>query len=153
MVKLADVPEPERSAIRGFACPVFHHTPFADAPPPGRRHAALVSSAGFVLRGERPLLGRDTGYRAIPSAAGDGDVLCSHVSTNFDRTGFQQDLEVMLPRRGLQALAAGGVIGVAADTHYSFMGATEPEKLEGKARELGRKLVAGGVNCVVLAPV
>jgi hypothetical protein len=33
------------------------------------------------------------------------------------------------------------------------MGATSPEKLEDKARELGRSMLALGVNTVVLAPV
>jgi D-proline reductase (dithiol) PrdB len=75
------------------------------------------------------------------------------VSTNFDRTGFQQDLNVMLPRDRLRELEQQGVIGKAADTHYAFMGATSPEKLEDKARELGRSMLALGVNTVVLAPV
>jgi hypothetical protein len=33
------------------------------------------------------------------------------------------------------------------------MGATSPVKLEDKARELGRSMLALGVNTVVLAPV
>ena len=153
MVRLAEVTEPERSVIANLECPSFTDTPFAPAVEPKHRHVAIVSTAGLILREERPLLPRDQGYRSIPSTVDDGDVLCSHVSTNFDRTGFQQDLNVMLPRARLAELEELGVIGKAADTHYSFMGATDPEALEDKARELGMSMLSLGVNTVVLAPV
>ena len=51
----------------------------------------------------------------------------SHISTNFDRTGFQQDINVVFPVDRLRELAARGTIGSVADFHYSFMGATAPE--------------------------
>ncbi len=99
------------------------------------------------------MLSNETGYRTIAADIEDGDILCSHVSTNFDRTGFQQDVNVMLPRERLLELQREGRIGKAADSHYAFMGATSPPKLEDKARELGRSMLALGVNTVVLAPV
>jgi D-proline reductase (dithiol) PrdB len=153
MVRMADIPEPERSAIAGFACPDYPDTPPTTAVAADQRHVAIVSTAGFIVRGERPMLANETGYRAIAAGVDDGDILCSHVSTNFDRTGFQQDLNVMLPRDRLRELESEGIIGKAADTHYAFMGATSPEKLEDKARSLGRSMLALGVNTVVLAPV
>ena len=153
MVLLSDVPEPERTVIAELKLPQFDHPPFTPAPDSAQRCVALVSSAGFILRGERPLLARDSGYRELPADTAEGDILCSHVSTNFDRTGFQQDLNVMLPRDRLRELAAAGEIGAAADTHYAFMGATDPAALADKAHELGGKLLALGVNTVVLAPV
>ena len=153
MVRLADVPEPERSVIAELDCPVYADTSPVTPVAAAERHVAIVSSAGFILRGERPMLANETGYRAIPSSADDGDVLCSHVSTNFDRSGFQQDLNVMLPRDRLRELEQQGEIGKAADTHYAFMGATSPEKMEDKAREAGCSMLALGVNTVVLAPV
>ena len=153
MVRLSDVPEPERTVIAQLDLPRFAQTPFTPAPAARERHVALVSTAGFILRGERPLLGRDPGYRELPAGAADGDILCSHVSTNFDRSGYQQDLNVMLPRDRLAELARTGDIGAAAETHYAFMGATDPNALRDKAHELGGKLLALGVNTVVLAPV
>ncbi len=153
MARLADIPEPERTVIADLDCPVYADTPAVAPLAAALRHVAIVSTAGFILRGERPMLSNETGYRAIASTVDDGDILCSHVSTNFDRTGFQQDLNVMLPRERLCELEAAGSIGKAADTHYAFMGATSPEKLQDKARELGRSMLALGVNTVVLAPV
>lgn len=153
MVRLADIPEPERTVIADLDCPAYQDTPPVRPPPPADRHVAIVSTAGFILRGERPMLSNETGYRTIAADVEDGDILCSHVSTNFDRTGFQQDVNVMLPRERLLELEREGCIGKAADRHYAFMGATSPPKLEDKARELGRSMLAFGVNTVVLAPV
>ena len=153
MVRLADIPEPERTVIADLNCPHYADTPPTTPLAAAQRHVAIVSTAGFIVRGERPMLSNETGYRAISASVDDGDILCSHVSTNFDRSGFQQDLNVMLPRDRLRELEQEAVIGKAADTHYAFMGATSPEKLEDKARELGRSMLALGVNTVVLAPV
>ena len=99
------------------------------------------------------MLSNDAGYRSLPSDVADSDILCSHVSVNFDRSGFLQDINVMLPRDRLDELEAEGGIAKAADTHYSFMGATHPDELEDKAREVGRSMLSLGVNTVVLAPV
>jgi D-proline reductase (dithiol) PrdB len=153
MVRLADVPEPERSYMAELECIPYKHKPFTGAVAPNQRHVAIVSSAGLIIRGQRPMLSNDAGYRSIPSDVTDNDILCSHISVNFDRSGFQQDLNVMLPRDRLNELEAEGCIGKAADTHYAFMGATHPDQLEDKAREVGRSMLALGVNTVVLAPV
>jgi len=77
----------------------------------------------------------------------------SHVSSNFDRTGYQQDLNVIFPIDRLAELAAERVIDSVADFHYSFMGATRPDLLEPKARELAGLLKEDQVNAVLLVPV
>ncbi|MBX2868635.1 MAG: glycine/betaine/sarcosine/D-proline family reductase selenoprotein B [Acidiferrobacterales bacterium] len=153
MVRLADIPEPERSVIADLDCPAYQTEYSRKSEPAKKQHVAIVSTAGLINRGERPLLARDTGYRQIASEASDADILCSHVSTNFDRTGFQQDINVMLPRDRLNEFAATGKIGKAADVHYAFMGATHPDALIPKAQELAGSMLALGVNTVVLAPV
>lgn len=153
MVRLSDIPEPEQTIIANLECPVYKPTLARKVVSEKELHVAIVSTAGLINRGERPLLARDTGYREITSTSADGDILCSHVSTNFDRTGFQQDINVMLPRDRLNELEAAGKIGKAAGTHYAFMGATHPDALIPKAKELAVKMLALGVNTVVLAPV
>ena len=153
MVRLADVPEPERSYMASLECVPYVPRAFTPAVAPGQRHVAIVSSAGLIIRGQRPTLANDTSYRSISSEVADNDILCSHVSVNFDRSGFQQDLNVMLARDRLKELETDGHIGKAAVTHYAFMGATHPDALEDKAREVGRSMLALGVNTDVLAPV
>ena len=77
----------------------------------------------------------------------------SHVSVNFDRTGFQQDLNVILPRERLQELADAGEIGAVADEHYAFMGATDAHLLERSSRKLAQHLHDEGVDTALLLPV
>ena len=77
----------------------------------------------------------------------------SHVSTNFDRTGYHQDLNVMLPIDRLNELRKAGKVGELAEYHYSFMGATPPMAQETVSKDLAKILKADGVNGVVLAGV
>jgi len=118
-----------------------------------QRRVAIVSSAGLVVRGEDPFRGRDPDYRAIPSTIAAGELLCSHISINFDRTGFQEDWNVVFPVDRLNELAAEGTIGSVAATHYSFMGATDPLQMEPYTRELAVRLKADAVDAVILPPV
>ncbi len=81
------------------------------------------------------------------------DLLCSHISINFDRTGFQEDWNVVFPLDRLNELAAAETIGSVAATHYSFMGATDPVKMEPHAHELAGRLKADAVDAIILPPV
>ena len=92
-------------------------------------------------------------YRAIPSTVAAGDLLCSHISINFDRTGSQEDWNVVFPIDRLNELEAERTIGSVAATHYSFMGATDPLQMESHARELAGQLKADAVDAVILPPV
>jgi D-proline reductase (dithiol) PrdB len=62
-------------------------------------------------------------------------------------------LERPFPIDRLRELAAEGTIGSMADTHYSFMGATDPLQMEPHARELAGRLKQEDVDSVLLAPV
>ena len=134
-------------------CPTFETTPFVEAPPAGERRVAMISTAGLHRRGDRPFsLGSDD-YRIIPGDIKANDLIMSHVSTNFDRTGFQQDLNVIFPIDRLREMAGRGEISSVADYHYSFMGATEPEKMEHVVHKLVSLLIKDSVNTVLLVPV
>ena len=50
-------------------------------------------------------------------------------------------------------VAADGDIGSVADNHYSFMGATDPEKMKPAAEAIAGHMAAEGVDAVVLLPV
>jgi D-proline reductase (dithiol) PrdB len=77
----------------------------------------------------------------------------SHTSTNFDRTGFQQDWNVVFPLDRLRELGDQGTIGSVADFHYSFMGASDPKLMEPTARVLADLLRRDRVNAILLVPV
>jgi D-proline reductase (dithiol) PrdB len=151
MAKLADLPEPLRSHLDALPCPTFDDRPWVGGPPISQRRVALVSSAGLHRRGDRPFARNAADYRVIPADA--ADVVMSHISTNYDRTGFQADLNVVFPLDRLRELAEAGEIGSVAAHHYSFMGATPPEHMEPFARELAGQMKAERVDAVLLVPV
>ena len=77
----------------------------------------------------------------------------SHVSVNYDRSGFIQDLNTVFPLNRLRELENARKIGSSASFHFSFMGATEPQALETSARSLSSMLKEDKVNAVFLTPV
>jgi D-proline reductase (dithiol) PrdB len=92
-------------------------------------------------------------YRVIPGEIKARDLVMSHVSTNFDRTGFQTDWNVVFPLDRLQELTREGVVGSVAAYHYSFMGATDPQEMETAARNLAFLLNGDRVDGALLLPV
>jgi D-proline reductase (dithiol) PrdB len=77
----------------------------------------------------------------------------SHQSVNFDRSGFQEDHNVVFPIDRLNELARDGVIGSVAEYHYAFMGAAPIRELKPKAAELAGLLKRDEVDAVLLSPV
>jgi D-proline reductase (dithiol) PrdB len=153
VTRLVDLPPAQAKRLAALECPDFATRPWVSGPELSQRRVAIVSSAGLVVRGQDPFRGRDPDYRVIPAATTADELLVSHISINFDRTGFQEDRNVVFPLDRLNELAADGVIGSVAATHYSFMGATDPVEMEPHARELADRLKSDEVNAVLLSPV
>ena len=153
MTRLTDLPPGQGKRLAELECPDFATRPWVTGPALARRRVAIVSSAGLFVRGGEPFRGRDADYRAIPADVRPENLLESHISINFDRTGFQEDWNVVFPLDRLNELAAEGTIGSVAATHYSFMGATDPVQMEPHAREMAGRLKADAVDAVILPPV
>jgi D-proline reductase (dithiol) PrdB len=153
MARLEDIPEPTRTAVANLACPSFDTTPFVAGPPLPQRRVAIVSSAALIHRGDKPFPFGSGEYRALRGTWDNADILTSHVSINFDRAGFQRDLNVVYPIDRLRDLAAEGTIGSVADTHYTVMGSTDPAAMVQSADGIAAAMHADRVNAVVLAPV
>ena len=77
----------------------------------------------------------------------------SHISVNFDRTGYQQDLNMVFPIERLNEMTAEKVIGSVADYNYLFMGATDPAEMAPLVRKIAGFLKEDHVNAVLLAPI
>ena len=92
-------------------------------------------------------------YRVIPGNCASNELIMSHVSANFDRSGFQQDWNIVFPLDRLHELCDEGVIGSVAKFHYSFMGAMDPADLEQSTRKLAGLLKNDKVDGVLLVPV
>ncbi len=116
---------------------------------------ALVSSAGLHLRGDRPFGSGDQTYRVIPSDSNPGDVIDSHASINWDRTGLYRDLNLAFPMDRMRELVDRKVIGSLAQDYYSFMGAQrDPRKIIGETGpQAAEAMHAEGVVLVFLVPV
>jgi D-proline reductase (dithiol) PrdB len=155
MARLSDLPDWERPhhLDKIKALPDYGATPFAPGPPLARRRVSIVTTAGLHVRGDRPFEVGSPDYRVIPGDVAPSDVVMSHISVNYDRTGFQEDINVVVPLDRLRELEADGTIGSISDFHYSFMGASQGHTLEHKARELARLLKRDAVDAVLLSPV
>ena len=153
MVRLADTTPSLRHHLEHLACPTFPSTPWSTGGPLAKRRIAIVSTAGLQKRGDRPFSLGANDYRVIPGNTPGAEIVMSHISTNFDRTGYQQDLNVVFPIDRLREFAASGEIGSVADFHYSFMGATAPENMAAATGDLARLLQADEVDGVLLVPV
>ena len=153
MARLDRMTEEERKHLLSLPCPAYASTPWTTPPSMSQCRIALISTAGLHRRDDRPFEFGATDYRVIPADIEANDLIMSHVSANFDRTGFEQDWNVIFPIDRLKELAEKQIIGSVASYHYSFMGATEPQQMEATARDLAQIMKKDGVNAVLLVPV
>ena len=154
MVKrLNEMPEVEAAHLRRLECPTYDLTALLPGKPLGERRVSIISTAGLHKRGDRPFRPGDGSYRVIPAETAANELLMSHISVNFDRTGFQQDLNVVFPIDRLRELVADRTVGSMASVHYSFMGAFPPAAAEPHAQHLAGLLKADKVDAVLLVPV
>ena len=155
MVRLSDLPDWDRrnklekvKELTGFVT-----RPWVEPPSLSRCRVAVVTTAGLHRRGDRPFGPGATDYRIISGDTKAADLVMSHQSVNFDRTGFQEDHNVVFPIDRLNELAGRGVIASVAAYHYSFMGATQVNDLRENAHELAPLLKQDHVDAVLLTPV
>ena len=141
------------AASARIECPTYDDTPPLAGKPLGERRVAIISTAGLHKRGDRPFRPGDGSYRVIPAETPANELVMSHISVNFDRTGFQQDLNVVFPIDRLRELVAEGSVGSMAAVHYSFMGAFPPAAAEPHAQHLAGLLKADKVDAALLVPV
>ena len=153
MARLDRMPVDEQKHILALPCPTFGTAPWVNGQPLTKRRVALITTAGLHRLGDVPFGVGAADYRIIPADIPANELVMSHISTNFDRSGFQQDWNVVFPLDRLWELAEEKVIGSVAGYHYSFMGATDPVKMESAARNLAKILKNDMVDAVLLVPV
>ena len=154
MAHLKDIPLSERKMMEELDCSGFEERrPWVAGPALNKRRVAIVSTAALNLRSDAVYQRDAVDYRVIPGDTDPGDIVMSHVSVNFDRTGFQQDLNVCFPITRLHEMAADGTIGSVADFHYTVSGAPHPADLEESARAIAKMMKAEAVDTVLLVPI
>ena len=153
MARLEDIPQPTRDAVAAAPCPDFDTRPFVAGPPLAQRRVAIISSAALIRRGDQPFHFGSAECRFVPASMPAADILMSHVSINFDRAGFQRDLNVVYPVDRLRELATEGVIAGMAETNFTVMGSTDPAGMTKTADQIAGQLRQERIGSVLLSPV
>jgi D-proline reductase (dithiol) PrdB len=126
----------------------------ANEKPLAELRIALVTTAGLHFRNDPAFKFADATFRPISNDENANDLIMSHSSVNFDRTGFAEDVNLVYPIDRFKELEARGAIGSLADVHYSFMGAgLMPTEYQHSAAQLAGMLKKDRVDAVFLTPV
>ena len=115
------------------------------------RRVSIVSTAAITNRGDKPFSWLANNHRVIDK--NDLDLVMTHVAVEYDRTAWQQDLNTILPIERLEEMAKSGEIGSVSNEHYSFIGSSDPIKMERSAREVAERMKMAAVDTVLLVPV
>ena len=155
MVKLADIPEYERNHLMSKLLPPLGEFPWVvNDKPLSEKKVAIITTAGLNFREDHNFEFVDASYRALPRDLAASDILMTHASVNYDRSGFQEDINVVFPVDRFKELESEGVIGRLADVNYSFMGGGMlPDVYEANVRNLAKLLKADGVDATFIVPV
>lgn len=154
MVRLNDMSAVDAQHLRDKVCTPFDTEPFVLGPPLSERRVAIVTTAGLHRTGDTTFELGELDYRVIPGDIVSRDLVMSHVSTNFDRTGFQRDVNVVFPIERLRELENDEKIGSVARYHYALNGAGWlPHEISETASQLSELLKEDRVNAVLLVPV
>jgi D-proline reductase (dithiol) PrdB len=153
MARLTDFEGDWAQHFLDMPMPSYESTPWVQPPPLAESRVAIISTAGIHRRSDPEFALDAADYRLIPGDIQPADLVMSHVSVNFDRSGFQQDINVVFPVERLRDLAEAGEIGSVAAWHYAFMGATDPAAMEESARQVAKLLIRDGVTAALLVPV
>ena len=153
MAILEDIPEGEREMLQSLPLPSFDTTPFVKGKPLSQRRVSILSTAALQKRDDKVFFRGEASYRIIPGDTAPNEIIMAHTSVNFDRSGFQQDLNVCFPLERIHELVAEGFIGSVADYHYTVLGGLEPERNEDSARRIAGLMKREGVDTVLLVPI
>ncbi|HUP76806.1 MAG TPA: glycine/sarcosine/betaine reductase selenoprotein B family protein [Acidimicrobiales bacterium] len=134
--------------------PDFGPSAFTVPPPLDRARVAIVTTAGLRI-GDSTWDFEGPDFSVLEH--GRRDVHLTHVSTNYDRLGFAQNVNVIYPVDRLDELVDRGQIGSIATHHLSFMGAQPTEALStiryDTAPAAAAMLREDGVDVVLMTPV
>jgi D-proline reductase (dithiol) PrdB len=130
-------------------------TPWTSPVQLSRARVAIVTTAGLRGDGQDRWNPGDLTFTVLPGRS--RRVAMVHASTNFDRAGFNADINVVYPIDRLRELAEQGVIASVAPRNISFMGATGGQTMTTLLIDTGpaaaRLLRDDGVDLAILTPV
>ena len=133
----------------------FESLAWTNPKPLAESRVAVVTTAGLTTDSASLWSQSDEGFTVLPH--GTTDLSFAHFSPNFDRSGFNLDVNTVLPIDRLDEMAADGIIGSVAERHISFMGAQADHNLATMRLDTGpaaaQLLRDDGVDTILLTPV
>jgi D-proline reductase (dithiol) PrdB len=88
MARLEDIPEGEREMLKQFPLASFETTRFVKGKPRSQRRVSMMSTAALQRCDDKVFYKGEARYRIIPGDTDPTDIIMSHPSVNFDRSGF-----------------------------------------------------------------
>lgn len=156
---LTRYPRLAKSVAGSWATVVNQDVPWTPlSKPPEQCAVALVTTAGVHHIDQPPFdmhdPDGDPSFRVIDASRPRHELMITH--DYYDHRDADRDLNIVFPLDRLRELAREGAIGAVAASHYGFMGHITGRHLDtlrqGTAPEVARRLVADGVDLVILTP-
>ena len=151
MVLITDMPAVGRGFISRLEKYTFDNPSWTQPKEANSRRVSIVSTAAISKRGDKPFSWLANNHRVIDK--NNLDLVMTHVAVEYDRTAWQQDLNTILPIDRLEEMAREGEIGSVSNEHYSFIGSSDPMKMERSAKEVAERMKMDAVDTVFLVPV
>ena len=151
MVLIPEMPAVGRGFISRLEKYTFDNPAWTVPKEASSRRVSIVSSAAISKRGDKPFSWLANNHRVIEKD--NLDLVMTHVAVEYDRTAWQQDINTILPLDRLEEMAKDGEIGSVSNEHYSFIGSSDPIKMERSAKEVAERMKDDAVDTVFLVPV
>ena len=155
MVRLRDLPAYEQEHLLAKNMPPLGPAVWVrQAKPLAEMRFALITTAGLHYRDADAFAIADATFRPIDSSENTNQLVMSHSSVNFDKSGFAEDVNIVFPVDRFKELESQGTIDSLAAINYSFMGAgLLPAAYETGAAQVAGLLKQDKVDAVFLTPV
>ena len=151
MVLIPEMPAIGRGFISRLEKYTFDNPAWSVPKEASSRRVSIVSSAAISKRGDKPFSWLANNHRVIKKD--NLDLVMTHVAVEYDRTAWQQDINTILPIDRLEEMAKNNEIGSVSNEHYSFIGSSDPIKMERSAKEVAERMKDDAVDTVFLVPV
>ena len=151
MVLIPEMPAIGRGFISRLEKYTFDNPAWTVPKEASSRRVSIVSSAAISKRGDKPFSWLANNHRVIEKD--NLDLVMTHVAVEYDRTAWQQDINTILPIDRLEEMAKNNEIGSVSNEHYSFIGSSDPIKMERSAKEVAERMKDDAVDTVFLVPV
>ena len=151
MVLVPEMPAIGRGFISRLEKYTFDNPAWSVPKEASSRRVSIVSSAAISRSGDKPFSWLANNHRVIEKD--NLDLVMTHVAVEYDRTAWQQDINTILPIDRLEEMAKNNEIGSVSNEHYSFIGSSDPIKMERSAKEVAERMKDDAVDTVFLVPV